>query len=137
MYGASQLSEHDTPSDPVIRIAEVNRRYLEAYRRNAGIMAIVDQVSTIDDDFRTFRRELRRAFIDRAARGIKRLQDDGLADRELDAATAASALGSMMEQFAHVWFVLGHDFDEDIAMLTVSRLWARAIGLEVGDGDRS
>jgi AcrR family transcriptional regulator len=131
MYGESEIAEDagPVPTDPVERILWVNRRYLDSYRRHARMLTIVDQVATINDEFRIYRRDFRRAFIERAARGIKRLQDQGLADPVLDPLTAANALGSMMEHFAHVWLSLGEPFDPEQAVTTLSRLWAQAIGL--------
>lgn len=56
-----------------------------------------------------------------------------MADRRLDPTCAASALGSMADNFAYVWLVLGEPFEEDVAVNTISRLWAQAIGLVVPD----
>jgi AcrR family transcriptional regulator len=131
MYGDSSIPPVALPIDPVARITEVNRRYFATYRRHARMLANVDQVATMSDDFRLFKRDFRRAFIERVARGITRLQDQGLADRSLDARTAAYALGSMVEEFAHVWLGLGHPVDEDLALTTLTRLWAQSLGLSV------
>jgi AcrR family transcriptional regulator len=117
--------------DPVARITEVNRRYFATYRRHARMLANVDQVATMNDEFRQFKRDFRRVFIDRVARGILRLQEQGLADTALDARTAAYALGSMVEQFAYVWLGLGQPFDEQLALATLTRLWAQALGLSL------
>ena len=45
--------------DPVAVIEAANRAYLLAYRRNARLMALMEQVAQIDEDFRRLR--LRRA----------------------------------------------------------------------------
>jgi AcrR family transcriptional regulator len=129
MYGESSVGGAPGSDDPVERITEVNRRYFATYRRHARMLANVDQVATMNDEFRQFKRDFRRAFIDRVARGIVRLQEQGLADAALDARTAAYALGSMVEQFAYVWLGLGQPFDEQLALATLTRLWAQALGL--------
>ena len=129
MYGESTLNDVPAHADPVDRILEANRRYFQTYRKHARMLANVDQVVSINDDFRRYKREFRRAFIDRVARGIRRLQEQGAVDPELDARTAAYALGSMVENFAYVWLGLGQPFDEDDALNTVTRLWARSLGL--------
>lgn len=131
MYGESAVDPLSLPNDPVTRITEVNRRYFGTYRRHARMLANVDQVAAMSDEFRLFKREFRRAFIDRVARGITRLQEQELADTTLDARTAAYALGSMVEQFAYVWLGLGQPFDEELALTTVTRLWAQSLGLSV------
>jgi AcrR family transcriptional regulator len=130
MFLASRVGA-DVPRDPISRIEAANRLYLQAYARNARMLAILEQVSTFNDYFRQMRRDIRKVFIDRAAAGIARLQAQGLADPHLDPPTTASALGGMMEHFAHVWLALGEPFDEELAVSTLTRLWAQAIGLEM------
>jgi AcrR family transcriptional regulator len=130
MFLASRVGA-DVPRDPISRIEAANRLYLQAYARNARMLAILEQVSTFNDYFRQMRRDIRKVFIDRAAAGIARLQAQGLADPHLDPPTTASALGGMMEHFAHVWLALGEPFDEELAVSTLTRLWAQAIGLKV------
>jgi AcrR family transcriptional regulator len=132
MFAASRVGP-DVPADPVSRIEAANRQYLQAYARNARMMAILEQVSTFNDYFRTLWRDIRKVFVDRAAIGIARLQEQGVADPGLNAAVAASALGGMIEHFAHVWLTLGEPFDEDLAVATLTRLWAQAIGLTMPD----
>lgn len=130
MFAASGVGE-DVPPDPVARIEAANRRYLRAYAKNARILAILEQVATFNDYFRQLTRDIRKVFVDRAAKGISRLQSQGLADPSLDPLTAASALGGMVEHFAHVWLALGEPFDEEVAVATLTRLWAQGIGLTV------
>lgn len=132
MFAASRVGE-DVPPDPVSRIKAANRRYLRAYAKNARILAILEQVATFNDYFRQLTRDIRKVFVDRASLGITRLQQQELADPTLDAATAASALGGMVEHFAHVWLALGEPFDEEVAVATLTRLWAQGIGLSMDD----
>jgi AcrR family transcriptional regulator len=130
MYGESSvLPGTAMPDDAVARIAEVNRRYFKTYRRHARMLANVDYVATLSDEFRVFKREFRRAFIERVERGIVRWQEQGIADKTLDARTTAYALGSMVEQLAYTSLGLGQPFDEELALATLSRLWAQALGL--------
>jgi hypothetical protein len=93
------------------------------------MLANVDYVATLSDEFRVFKREFRRAFIERVERGIVRWQEQGIADKTLDARTTAYALGSMVEQLAYTSLGLGQPFDEELALATLSRLWAQALGL--------
>ena len=48
------------------------RAYLDAYRRNAKLMKLLEQVATIDDRFFEVRRSRTAAFVERNARGIRR-----------------------------------------------------------------
>lgn len=118
--------------DPVQAIELANRRYLEAYARNARIMAVLEQVATFSPELLEMRRQLRLDFVNRSTRAISQWQEAGMADAGLDARYAASALGSMVDRFAYVWLVLGDDpeFEFEKSVQTLTRLWAQAIGLK-------
>jgi AcrR family transcriptional regulator len=131
---ASTSGSHSADEDPVQRIDNANRRYLEAYKRHAPMLAVIEQVGTLTPEFRKIRRELRRTFIERAELSIRRLQDRGLADPHLDAAYAAYALGSMVDNSAYHWLVIGEPLEEDVLLQTLTRLWTHAIGLHM-EGD--
>jgi AcrR family transcriptional regulator len=135
LYAATRGS-HDPNQDPVERINIANRRYLEAYKSHAPMLAVIEQVGTLTPGFRKIRRELRRTFIDRAERGIRRLQDLGLADPLLDPAYAAYALGSMVDHSAYQWLVIGESLDEELLLSTLTRIWAKGIGLDVDGAGR-
>jgi hypothetical protein len=63
------------------------------------------------------------------AKTIRRWQDHGLADPDLDPRTAAGALCSMLSNFAYWWLVGGDSYDAETAAATLTTLWARAVGL--------
>lgn len=120
--------------DPLASIEAANRRFLLAWERNARILAVLDQVATFNDEFRDLWRSIRRLFVERAERGLRRLQSEGQADPTLDAHVAASALGGMVENFARSWLLHGEAFDREVAIATLTRLWAQAIGLTDSPG---
>src|SRR3954451_4352318 len=74
------LKEVAPPGDRVARIEATNRAYLELYRRNARLFALVDQVAEVDEHFREIRMRRSREFAARNAAAIARFQDDGAAD---------------------------------------------------------
>ena len=117
------------------RITRANRRYLHAYMRNAKLLAVIEQVATFNEELREIRREMRRAFVDRAQRSIERMQADGLALGDVDARYAANALGSMVDRFAYVWLVLDEPFEFEEAARTLGLLWTRSLGLTVPTGE--
>jgi AcrR family transcriptional regulator len=129
MFTASRPS-HDGPSDPMTRIADANRRYLAAARRNARLLAVIEEMAIRDAHFRELKLQIREPFLQRNEEGIRRLQERGLADRDLDPRLAATMLGGMVEHFSLLWFVHGVEYDEDAAVETLTRLWAQAIGLK-------
>lgn len=126
----TQRPVHEAPLDPLAGIEAAHRHYLRMYRENAALLATLEQVATLSEELKALRREHRRFFVERTARAIRRWQDLGLADRELDAVYSASALGNMVDRFAYVWFVLGEEFEEDRAVATLTRLWGQALGLD-------
>ncbi len=114
--------------DAVAVIAAANLAYLEAYRRNARLMALLEQVATVDEDFRELRLQRTAAFLTRNARAIRRLQRAGLADQGLDADLASLALSSMVSRSAYFAFVLDQaPADVDRLADTLTRLWVNAL----------
>jgi AcrR family transcriptional regulator len=111
--------------DPLAAIAAANLAYLEAYQRNARLMALLEQVAAVDDKFRQIRLQRTEAFLARNARAIRRLQQAGLADNALDPDLAALALSTMVSRSAYAAFVLGTPRPVDVAELatTLTRLW--------------
>lgn len=117
------------PGDPYARIEAANRLYLRAWAVNSRLMRMLEHAATSDDRFAALLLELREVFVRRGAEGLRRLQDQGLADPALDPRLTAIMLGGMVEHFAHVWLDLGEHADEQAAVDLLTQLWARAIGL--------
>ena len=113
------------------RITRATRRYLDAYRQNAALFAVIEQVATFNDTLREIRREIRCAFVDRAKASIERMQAAGIALPDVDARYAANALGSMVDRFAFVWLVLDEPFEFEEASRTLALLWTRSLGISV------
>jgi len=118
-------------ADPVAVIEAANRAYLEAYRRNARLMALLEQVATVDEGFRDMRLQRSAAFLERNARAVRRLQRAGVADPELDPELTSLALSTMVSRSAYVAFVLEAP-PADIGPLadTLTRLWVNALRIE-------
>jgi AcrR family transcriptional regulator len=106
-----------------------NRRYLDAYRANSVIWALVEQVATIDPEIHRIRLLGRRRHVDRVAKTIRRWQERGLADRSIDPHTTAGALVSMLSNFAYWWLAGGDTYGDEAAARTLTEIWARAVGL--------
>lgn len=130
-------------TDPVAQIRETIKLYLDSYAKHGRLLAVFDRAAAEDQLVASLEHETWRAFVSRAARRIRRLQADGLADPNLDADTAASALAAMVGQFAYIWINVGEPYDPEVALETLTRLWAQGIGLRVpppsrtvGDGKR-
>jgi AcrR family transcriptional regulator len=130
-----RLREPADRDDPVALIEATNRSYLLAYRRNARLMALMEQVAQVDDEFR--RRRLHRvpAFTDRNAHAISELQRRGLADPTLDPQLTAEALSAMVGRVAYYRYVhrFNHASIESLTQ-TLTALWAGALGLKTRPG---
>jgi AcrR family transcriptional regulator len=123
-------------TDPVAVIHAANIAYLEAYRRNAQLMALLEQVATVDERFATVRRERSEAFLARNARAIRRLQRAGLADTALDPGLASLALSAMVSRSAYAAFAVGRpSVSVEQLAETLTRLWVNALGIPAGRRD--
>jgi AcrR family transcriptional regulator len=132
---AYHVQPDQTPSEPPLtpyeQILDANRHFYAVYSSRVRMMSLVEQLATFDDGMRAMRREIRKRFVERTERSIRRWQEAGLADPELDAHHAASALGSMVDRSVYVWLVLDEPHNPEVAIVTLSRLWARSLGLPV------
>jgi AcrR family transcriptional regulator len=117
-------------ASPWDRIRRANRLYLERYRDEAPLMGVIEQVSRYDADVNAARMATMKHFGERAERAIRRMQREGIANRDIDPAMAADALGAMVARFAELWLVQGYrDYDFDTAVEQLTVLWGSALGL--------
>ncbi|WP_028659908.1 TetR/AcrR family transcriptional regulator [Nocardioides insulae] len=114
--------------DPAVIIEASNRAYLEAYRRNARLMALMEQVAHIDPRFMALRQARSAMFVERNAKSIADLQARGLADPELDPMMASRALSSMLSRLAYSAFIVG-DGDLEALVHTATRIWCHGLRL--------
>lgn len=114
---------------PVDRIRAANRSYLSAYRKEARIMRVIEEVSRYDDEVRAVRTKRDDYLAVRLESAIARLQAEGLADPRIDKRYAATALGSMVARFAETMFVAGGRYGFEAAVEQLTLLWANALGL--------
>jgi AcrR family transcriptional regulator len=113
------------------RIRRANRRYLERYRDAAALMGVIEEVSRYDTEVNAARMATMKHFVERAERAIVSLQEEGLADSRLNPSLAADALGAMVGRFAEQWLVQEYrDYDFDVAIEQLTRIWGNALGLE-------
>lgn len=117
-------------SNPVDRIEAANRKYVEAYARNARMMNVMAEVAAYDPFTRGLAMQIRERFVARNEEGVKRLQAQGYADPKLDARIAADVLGGMIERFAHVWVENRSQQEIDAAVPVLTTIWVRGLGLD-------
>jgi len=120
----------ETEGDEVQAIELANRRYLQMYLDNRKVMRLMEDVATFNPEMRDARLSTRNQFVQMSKRSIERLQAAGRADPDIDAACAATALVAMVSSFAYQMVSAGTaEFDVDIAVHTLTTIWARGIGL--------
>jgi AcrR family transcriptional regulator len=122
-------SPADADLDAYEALDRSNRRYLDVYRANSVLWALVEQVASIDPEIHRIRLLGRRQHVERVAKTIRRWQERGLADRGIDPRTTAGALVSMLSNFAYWWLAGGDAYDTTAAEQTLTDIWARAVGL--------
>jgi AcrR family transcriptional regulator len=130
VFAAVLAEVHEATLHPEVEapgIEAANRAYLKAYRDNAKLMGLMEQVALIDDGFRQLRLDRAHAFAERSAAAIRRLQAEGKADPGLDPVMAAHALDGMVSRMASLVFVHGADMEFDALVMTVTRLWNNAL----------
>lgn len=120
----------DAADDPAALIKASNKSYFEAYARNARLMGLLEQVASIDPQFREVRRQRSAQFIERNARGIANLQKQGLVDEELDPLMASRALSAMVSRLGYYTFVLDEPATLDDLVAVSTRLWCNALQLK-------
>lgn len=117
------------------RIRATNHRYIEFYRQNARMMALIEQVTLFTPTLRQLRESMRHHFAERIEGALRRMnQLDLLPSPHLDPFIAAHALGGMVDDLCFTWFVMEVDFDHDLVLDTVDRIWLRSCGVEETGG---
>jgi AcrR family transcriptional regulator len=116
--------------DPVERIRLAMWRFVDAFKPNAVMIGLIEQVGTFTSEMRRLRLALRESFVDRTARGIQRMQSDGIADPDVDPVLFAEVLGAMVDQTCYIWFFLGKEFDAQETVEALTLVWARGIGIK-------
>lgn len=117
------------PSDPLSRIEDANRRYLDAARRNSRVLAVIEELAIRDPQLRDLKLQIREPFIKRIEQAVRRLQQHGQADPTLDPRMTALLLGGMVEHVSLLWLAHDAPYDEETAVGTLTRLWAESLGL--------
>jgi AcrR family transcriptional regulator len=125
--GAGDRSEQ---LDTVDALCRSNLRYIEAYRKNAKIYALTEQIEHIDPGMERARRARRRRDIERIANAIRRWQSRGVADPSVNPIPTAAALLSMTRHLCY-WMYVGGDsgYGKEEAADALNDIWIRAVDL--------
>lgn len=115
---------------PRDRLHEAIRLNFEAYRAEARIMGLIEQVSRYDDQIDALMLARHRQYSKQIADSIRALQRRGMADGELNPDIAAAAIGALTGRFAELWLVQGAvEASMEDAVDTVTRMLVNAMGI--------
>ncbi len=127
LYEASAAPQGRGTS-PYLMLESTVRQFMHAYRDRAPMIRVFEQAVSLNPSFLALRIEVRARFGLRLTAAIRqRLLATG--DVALDAELAGYALGGMVDDFARGCYILNQLVDEGAAIDTLTRIWARAIGL--------
>ncbi|MCU0278799.1 MAG: TetR/AcrR family transcriptional regulator [Candidatus Nanopelagicales bacterium] len=112
--------------DPMARIGEANRRYLQAYRDNHRLLQVIEQAAVTTPELGARLDEFRRLYHVRVSAALRRLQQQGRVAADLPADITATALCAMVEGFSRYWT---RPVTDDVNA-TLTRLWVNALGLD-------
>jgi AcrR family transcriptional regulator len=115
------------------QISAANRAYLEAYRRNHRMMALMEQVAMSDEDIAD--RRIRRAegFFERNTRALQRFIDDGVVTDIDDPEMVAMTLSAAVSRLAYATWIEKQfpDTDEtfDRVCAAADIVWLRTLNI--------
>lgn len=113
------------------RILTGNRRYLRVFADHRNLLRSMMQVATFDPEAARVYGRLRRGFIDRTERHLRKGLRRGFV-KPINVEVAAWAMGLMVEWFAYLWqgtreMPQRPPFTMDTVVETLSELWCRAL----------
>ncbi|MCK9898252.1 TetR/AcrR family transcriptional regulator [Frankia sp. AgB32] len=99
------ILDPNSDMSPTERIRKSTYRYLDAYRREARLLGVIEEVSRYDEYLREARDKRVRHHLEELTESIRKLQGRGLADPTLDPRLVSAVLGSITARFPEVWLV--------------------------------
>jgi AcrR family transcriptional regulator len=125
---------HGDDDGLVARVNTSHREYLRAYKRNARLMRVVEEVTNINDDFRHERTASAQTIVRANTETIRRLQKDGRADPDLDPLSTARTLSVIVSRAAYVHFVLEGERNFGKLANTLTRIWINSLRIPLPKG---
>jgi hypothetical protein len=98
------------------------------WTENKDLLTTLDQVAGIYPEFNRKLAQLRAAFIERYVEVLRNLQAEKKVYADLDPFHTAATLSAMLEQAMRLWVGKGDWHDPKVALETLNKMWARAVG---------
>ncbi len=133
MEHAARRDPENLERDPRRDLEYATRQYFLCCRRNARIARSIEEQAGGDRSLAGTRHDVVRRGVQRIERWIRRLQEQGLCDPDIETRHTALALHAMNVTAAYDQFVHRDEpVDVDALVKAVARIWLRAVGLESG-----
>jgi AcrR family transcriptional regulator len=127
----------DSDLSPHERLREAVRRHFEAYRAEARIMGIIEQVSRYDEHINALMLARHHTYSEQIAESIRQLQKRNLADSSIDPTIVAAGIGALTGRFAELWLVQGAvETSMDEAVEQITTMLVNAMGIPRGPKGR-
>lgn len=128
MLHLAVLSDGDEYSEQPAHVLEfMFRRYFTFYRDNVGLMLLIEQVASIDSEFRAEKRERELDHIRRNTEVVAAWRENGLADFEGEPFPLVNALSGMINRYAYNHWAMGSDDDPQALTDTCVYAWTQAL----------
>jgi AcrR family transcriptional regulator len=121
--------EVEPGASPYARVRAGLLRYLQVYRDNARMIALMEQAGTFSPEMRRTRLHVRETWLAQLERSVKRQQAAGIADPNVDPYMMVQVLGAMADHVCYLWFCLGQPYEETEVLDSLSTVWARSLGI--------
>ena len=129
------LAQTATPIRPTktafLALQATIEQFMFSYRDHSGMIGVLEQAVTANDNFRNFRQGIR----DRFGRRLHVMLVPQLSNHpdgiKVNPYIGAYALGGMLDDFAYGCYILHQVVDEADAVRTLTVLWARAAGIPI------
>lgn len=115
--------------EPLGAVRTATQRYLDFYRENRELYALLIEVSQHDAGVRQMWVESQQLLYDRIRRTLERARDVGLLRDQVDVQLCSVLLNGMTEQYAYHAFVLGQDLSVDTEQVAdqITGIWAAGV----------
>lgn len=121
----------DEQLDVIEGLRRSHRLYMAAYRENAAMYALTEQLAHIDEQITERQTARHRRDLERIGGRIRRWQRRGLADPGVDPVATAAALLALTRHLCYWFCVRGDDavYSEEAAVTALNDAWIRTLDL--------
>ncbi|WP_134324070.1 TetR/AcrR family transcriptional regulator [Cumulibacter soli] len=130
------LGRHSDELTPIQQVEAGNRKFYQTYLANRRMFELYEEAASYDTEVREHRIAGRKNAEGGVRKAIERFQSLGLTPADLDAEIAASCLAAMATHSFYSWHIREErGYDTELALRTMTYLWAASLGLRAEPED--